>query len=28
VVTISNPTSAPSGMLNGQPFWIELTIEG
>jgi hypothetical protein len=28
VVTIGNPTSAPSGLLNGQPFWIELTIEG
>lgn len=28
VVPVGTPTSAPSGLLNGQPFWIELTIEG
>ena len=28
VIPVSTPTHAPSGLLNGQPFWIELTIEG
>jgi hypothetical protein len=28
VVPVSAPSSAPSGLLNGQPIWIELTIEG
>ncbi len=28
VVPVSAPASEPSGLLNGQPFWIELAIEG
>ena len=28
VVPASTPTGVPSGLLNGQPFWIEMTIEG
>ena len=28
VTPAGTPTSAPSGLLNGQPIWIELTVEG
>ena len=27
VAHVAAPSSAPSGMLNGQPIWIELTVE-
>jgi hypothetical protein len=27
VVPVSAPSSAPSGLLNGQPIWIELTVK-
>ena len=27
VVPVSAPSTPPSGMLNGQPIWLELTIE-
>jgi hypothetical protein len=28
VTPVAAPSSAPSGLLNGQPIWIELTVEG
>ena len=28
VVTMSVPSGVPSGLLNGQPIWIELKVEG
>ena len=28
VVPVSVPSRAPSGLLNGQPIWVELKVEG
>jgi chemotaxis protein CheY-P-specific phosphatase CheC len=28
VVPVSAPSRAPSGLLNGQPIWVELKVEG